>query len=56
MKLELQGEARLIGPDVVTAEGGMCGTYLRTAGEEGTAVLRISAANLEPVEITFTIE
>ena len=56
VKLELQGEARLIGPDVVTAEGGMCGTYLRTAGEEGTAVLRISAANLEPVEITFTIE
>jgi len=52
----LTGNAELIGPSTVTAEGGMCGTYLRTAGESGAAELEISAPGVESVKINFTVE
>ncbi len=53
--LTLEGEAELIGPSVVTAEGGMCGTYIRTTGKKGTARLTVSTAQTEAVSIEFTI-
>ncbi|MBE6960264.1 MAG: glycoside hydrolase family 2 protein [Ruminococcaceae bacterium] len=53
--LELTGEASLVGPKVVTAEGGMCGTYIRTTGKSGNAQLTISTGQTEPVTIDFTI-
>ncbi len=56
LRLELEGDAALVGPDTVTAEGGMCGTYVRTLGRAGRASLRISAPDLAPVSIHFTIE
>ena len=56
VKLELQGAAELVGPDVVTAEGGMCGTYIRTTGETGTASLTLRAEGLEPVTVEFTVK
>jgi beta-galactosidase len=52
----LDGDAELIGPNVVTAEGGMCGTYIRTTGTSGTAKLTIATAQTEPIKIEFTIE
>ena len=55
VKLTLTGEAELVGPDVVSAEGGMCGTYIRTNGNTGSAELLIETAQTEPVEIRFTI-
>ena len=55
VKLTLSGDAELVGPDAVTCEGGMCGTYIRTAGKAGSAVLSVSSAQTEPVEIRFTI-
>lgn len=55
VRLEMEGAARLVGPDAVTAEGGMCGTYVRTIGETGSARLTISAHGLEPVQIEFTV-
>ncbi len=55
VKLELTGEAELIGPDIITAEGGMCGTYIRTVGKAGKAELRISSNGLESVILTFNI-
>ena len=55
LKLSLTGAAELIGPDTVTAEGGMTGTYLRTAGRSGTATLRISSPRTEPVSLFFEI-
>ena len=55
VRLALEGAARLVGPDVVTAEGGMCGTYIRTTGEKGAAKLTISADGLTPVTIEFTV-
>ena len=51
-----EGEIALVGPDVATAEGGMCGTYLRTTGAAGTGKLTVSAHGLEPVVIDFAVE
>jgi len=56
VRLTLEGAAQLVGPDVVTAEGGMCGTYIRTTGEAGTAKLTVSAHGLEPVTVELAVE
>ena len=56
MKLCLTGAAELVGPDVVTAEGGMCGTYVRTIGQPGKAVLTVTTDQTEPVMVEFTVE
>jgi hypothetical protein len=55
VKLAVEGAAELVGPDVVTAEGGMCGTYIRTTGETGNATLTVSAPGLEEKKVVFTI-
>ncbi len=55
IRLDLEGDAELIGPDMVTAEGGMCGTYIRTVGRAGRAVLSISSPGLETVKIEFEV-
>ena len=51
----LEGAAELVGPDTATAEGGMCGTYLRTTGNTGTARLTISTYQTEDVVLEFEI-
>lgn len=51
----IDGEAELVGPKVVTAEGGMCGSYIRTTGKTGTARLTIAAAQAEAVSLAFQI-
>ena len=56
LTLTLEGEAELVGPGAVTAEGGMCGTYVRTLGRAGTARLRIQGPGLEDETVDFTIE
>ena len=56
VKLTVEGPAQLVGPDVVTAEGGMCGTYIRTTGTGGSVKLTISSYGLEEVSIAFTVE
>ena len=55
VRLAIEGAAELVGPDVVTAEGGMCGTYIRTIGKTGDAVLTVSTAQSVPVSVNFTI-
>ena len=56
IRLSVEGAAQLVGPDAVTAEGGMCGTYIRTVGETGTAKLTIRADGLEPVTVEFEVK
>ena len=51
----ISGAAELVGPSVVTAEGGMCGTYIRTVGTTGTAVLTIHTEQTEDVVLQFKI-
>ena len=55
IRLKLEGAAELIGPDVVAAEGGMTGTYIRTIGKPGAAKLTVFCDGLEPVETEFFI-
>jgi beta-galactosidase len=50
-----EGPVELVGPAAVAAEGGMCGTYVRTVGEPGSAVLTVSAPGTEDVRIGFDI-
>ena len=56
VKLEVKGAVELAGPDVVTAEGGMCGTYVRTIGVPGPAVLTITIDGLPPAAVEFQVE
>ena len=51
----LEGAAELVGPGTATAEGGMCGTYIRTAGQSGTARLTISTPQTEEITLEFQI-
>ena len=55
LMLDLEGAAQLVGPRVVAAEGGMTGTYIRTTGGEGSAVLTVSADGLAPVTVEFAV-
>ena len=51
----LEGPAELVGPKVVTAEGGMTGTYVKTVGAPGEVKLTITTAQTEPVTVIFTV-
>ena len=42
VQFDVQGDLELIGPAVVTAEGGMCGAYVRTIGNTGSATVTVS--------------
>ena len=55
VRFEVSGPLELIGPDTVCSDGGMCGAYLKTTGRTGTAVLRITAPQTQPVELTFQV-
>ena len=54
--LNLEGPGELVGPSVVVAEGGMCGTYVRTRGEKGNMRLTISTDQTESVVVGFTVD
>ncbi|MDO4197973.1 MAG: glycoside hydrolase family 2 TIM barrel-domain containing protein [Erysipelotrichaceae bacterium] len=55
IKLECDDILEIVGPDYISAEGGMTGTYLKTTGKKGKAKLKISSYGLDPVEIEFTV-
>ena len=55
VRFTLEGPAELVGPDVVTAEGGMTGTYIRTIGEPGEARLTVSTDQTESVTFIFHV-
>ena len=55
LRLTLTGAAELVGPDVVVAEGGMGGAYVKTIGRSGTATLTVAAGGVESAEIRFTV-
>ena len=56
MQFAVEGSAALVGPQTTVAEGGMTGTYLRTMGTAGEALLTVSAPQTQPVVLRFTIE
>ena len=55
LHLHITGEAELVGPTVVTAEGGMTGCLIRTVGKAGKAVLSVIGDRMAPLELRFTI-
>lgn len=50
-----EGPVEVIGPDVIPLRGGMTGTYIKTTGIEGNAVVRVVTSQAEPVVIEFNI-
>ena len=55
LKLITTGPIEIVGPNTVVTEGGMTGTYIKTTGEEGDAVLTISTPDCSAITIHFTI-
>lgn len=55
VRLSISGDAELVGPETVTAEGGMCGTYIRSTGKAGMARLVVSTPQTESAELEFEI-
>ena len=56
VKLKLRGALQLVGPDTVTAEGGMCGCYVKTVGRRGKATLTLIAVGCEDVTVDFAVK
>ena len=54
--LTVSGAAELVGPATVTAEGGMCGCYIRTIGKAGAAELKLTTSQTEPLSIYFEVK
>lgn len=54
--LETEGDIEIIGPKVIALQGGMGGTYVRSCGKEGTAVLKVNNAQSKGRSITFEIK
>ena len=55
VRLETEGPIRLIGPDIAMLRGGLGGTFVRTAGRSGNAVLTMTAPGAAPIRLGFTI-
>ena len=55
VKFTVEGPLELVGPDVATAEGGMCGTYVKTTARTGSAKLTISCHGLDSVAVDFLV-
>ena len=53
-KLSMNGPVELIGPDILEFRGGCGGTYVKTTGKEGNAVLTISLGDITE-EVSFTV-
>ncbi len=56
LKLSVEGPIALIGPDVISLKGGMAGVYVKSVGESGNAVLKISNPQLGEVKINFNVK
>lgn len=55
VQITTSGPIELIGPDIVTLEGGMSGTYVRTTGQVGKASVTFHTSVTEDVEIPLII-
>lgn len=53
--LTAEGTVSIVGPQVVTAEGGMCGTLVRTNGQSGSGSLSIYTESGMKTSIGFSV-
>jgi len=56
VSFEAKGKISLIGPSIVSLQGGMGGTYVKTIGESGDGKLIIHYENDKEVVIEFDVE
>jgi beta-galactosidase len=56
VRLTAAGAVALVGPELVAAEGGMTGCYVKTVGCAGKGSLTLETAQTEPVTVAFTVE
>lgn len=56
LELSVEGPIELIGPKIVPLRGGMTGTYVKTIGETGNAMLNISNPQLGSIKIAFEVK
>mgnify|MGYP004674261937 FL=1 len=54
--LSTEGPIAVIGPKIISLQGGMGGTYVRTTGEEGVGILKIKAAQMQESRICFEVK
>lgn len=55
VKLQTEGPIEIVGPQLLQLRGGYGGTYIRTTGSAGDAVLRLYNDQSDTVEIHFTV-
>ena len=55
IKLTVEGQVELIGPDIFSLRGGMAGFYVKTTGEKGKGKVIISCPRVEDKIIDFEI-
>lgn len=56
VELITEGPIELIGPKMISLQGGMGGTYIKTKGEAGEAKLILRTTNTPDVELLFKVE
>jgi len=56
LSFEVEGPFEIIGPKVVTPEGGATGVYIKSIGEDGDGKLTITGQDIEPVQIGLSAE
>ncbi|MBR6223636.1 MAG: glycoside hydrolase family 2 protein [Lachnospiraceae bacterium] len=55
LMLKTEGDIELIGPSLISLQGGMSGTYVKTVGKSGKGKLVVTLANGESRELEFNI-
>ena len=53
--LEVEGDIQLIGPNMITLQGGVGGTYIKSLGRSGEGTLRVTMNNGIYQEIRFSV-
>lgn len=53
--IETEGPIEVIGPKVTTLQGGMGGTYIRTTGKPGAAIMRLKSLQAGETELKFEV-
>ena len=56
LKFEVEGPIEIIGNEMISAEGGAAGVYIKSLGEDGDAKLKIHSADVPDVTVNFSVE
>ncbi|MBO4337587.1 MAG: glycoside hydrolase family 2 protein, partial [Lachnospiraceae bacterium] len=54
--IKAEGDIELIGPSVISLQGGMFGCYVKSTGKPGSGKLTLTTQNGQTEEVSFTVE